>query len=87
MQGTWVQSLVWKTPQAAEWLGLCTTATEPVLWSPGTATAEACVLQSLCSAAREDTAMRSPCTATREYTLFTATRGKPTDNEDPAQPK
>ena len=39
MQETWVQSLIWEDPQAAEQLSLCT-STEPVLWSPGAATAE-----------------------------------------------
>ena len=51
-----------KMPHASEQLSLSTPTTEPVPWSPGTATTEAQAPGSPCSSAREAAAMRSPCT-------------------------
>ena len=52
-------------------------ALEPVPWSPGTASAEACEPWSPCSATRDAT-MRSPLSATREEPSITAAREQPT---------
>ena len=53
-------------PYATEQLSLCTTTTEPVLWSPRTTATETCVPRSLCSTTGEAITVRSLCTATRE---------------------
>ena len=63
----------WKIPHAVEQLSPCATTVEPVLWSPGAATAESmcCKYGSLpalepCSAIGEATTVSSSHTATRE---------------------
>ena len=76
-----------KIPHALEQLSPRATSTEPVLQSPGAATAKARVPWSLCSTIKEATAMRSPCVATESspclLTLETSLHG----NKDTAQPK
>ena len=67
-------------------LNPCFTIAEPVLLSPGTTTSEAGHLEPLlCSKRSHRDEKQSP--STREQPLFSATRGSPYSNEDPAQPK
>ena len=65
-----------KIPHAKEQLSPCTTA-EPVLQSPGAATAEALSPWSLCSTTTEATSTRSLLTTTREEPPLPTTREKP----------
>ena len=65
-----------RIPHATEQLSLCSTATEPVLWSSGAATTEL-MPQLLKPATREATEMRSLGTATGEWPPLAATREKP----------
>ena len=51
-QWTWVRSLVQRIPYAAERLGLCAKATEPVFYSPGSSMTEAHVRRA-CAPQRE----------------------------------
>ena len=73
-------------PHASEQLSPSTTTAEPVPCSPRTATAEAQAPCILCSSAREAAVMGSLCTTIRKQLLLPATREKPVQPEDPAQP-
>ena len=67
-------------------LNPCFTIAEPVLLSPGATTSEAGHLEPLlCSKRSHRDEKQRP--STREQPLFSATRGSPYSNEDPAQPK
>ena len=74
-------------PHVEEQLSPCTVTVEPVLWSPGAETAEACAPKSSCSTAREATVLRHAHTASREKPPLSAVREKPESNKDPAQPE
>ena len=74
MQGTQVQSLVWKDL-------MCHGATKP-----SAMTTEA-LLHSLCSATKGASAMRSPCTTTRVAPTHCNERRPACCNKDPVQPK
>ena len=73
-------------------LSPCTTTTEPVLQSPGTAATEstchsygACVPQSPCSTTREATTMRSSCTEPASSPRSPQLEKSPHSNKDTAQ--
>ena len=78
---------VGKILHAMEQLSLCSTNTEPLLYSLGAATTEARRPQSLCSAAREAPTVRSLHTAKKSRPHSPPLEKSPSSSEDPAQPK
>ena len=72
LQGTQVQSLVWKDPTCFKATNPHGTTTEPVLQSPWSL--RACML---CATTRKATEMRSRCSATREQPPLAPTRESP----------
>ena len=84
-----------RIPRIAKQLSPYVTATEPVLWCPGTATTEAHRLQLLkpvhprarAPPTRETTTMRRLHTTTREQPLLAANAGKPRQQPRPSTAK